>query len=99
MFLVESGDVYTCGWNNFGQLGQDAESLSDPSTRGVPTLVTILRHQGVKGEEVEDEDEDEDEDENVVSIAAGARHTVCLSSKFFCLLFYFACLHPPFFLF
>ena len=95
MFLVESGDVYTCGWNNFGQLGQDAESLSDPSTRGVPTLVTISRPQG--SDDVEREIEDEDE--NIVSIAAGARHTVCLSSKFFCLLFYFACLHPPFFLF
>ena len=61
--------MYTCGWNNSGQLGQTGEALSDPSTRGIPTLVDFH----------ELEDENGDEIDTIVRVAAGTRHTACIS--------------------
>ena len=64
VFLTDSGDVYTAGWNHFGQLGQQTREINDPATRGIPTWVQI-------GEE---------EEITIASIAAGSAHTLALSS-------------------
>lgn len=76
VFLTDSGDVYTCGWNNSGQLGLSKEALADASARGIPTLLEFPSLEADQGE-----GDDGQDDEVIVQIAAGTRHTACLSRQ------------------
>jgi len=63
------GDVYTTGWNNFGQLGQDDLKQEDEnSSYGIPNWLQILN-------------EKTQQDEKIIKIASGTSHTLALSGS------------------
>jgi len=80
MFLTESGDVYTAGWNQFGQLGTRKSSIGsteteedDESNAAFPNLVDF------KAGESKAMETDDDGDLSIIQIAAGSRHSVAIS--------------------
>lgn len=68
--ITDGGDLYSWGWNNYGQLGYPFDDKDD-SEKGIVGLSATPLFVEIESQE----------DFELQDVACGARHTVVLSSK------------------